>query len=487
MDRRATFIPDAVERHGQAAKRFQSLCAMHGIAPGEGGGLRGLVARLREDRHLAMDFWAMVGDLSERERGTLSDDEMLNVVVEGSTGHEVAALPQDDRKAAEMLQQMLAGVDVVEPGLPDAIERPEDDLLARSAAQPQAATHKPMDVTAAQRRIAEALLKLEQTSRELRAQLEELETAQKNEPQEEAAVSEETPKTPEKRATSGKSERAVFSSAMAETKRDFAPPPSLLKEETVAESIAPASGSVLGLSRSKPTFAEPEDDPAIPVPLSEYEESTRRGWGFRIAWGAVALVVAGALWFVAKQGNANAASEAVRNQMNVFWQELHAISKKGTPEGSPPASPPAAVAPPAVEEKTPPDATAAPAPAAVTPEKEVASTKPEPSTPPAEHLSGISANVVRISAGEMEARLVTSRVPAYPLAAKERGIAGTVTLEALISKSGAVQQVHAVDGDPSLRAAAEDAVRRWRYQPYLVNGQPVEAATEVKVAFRLPE
>jgi TonB family protein len=86
----------------------------------------------------------------------------------------------------------------------------------------------------------------------------------------------------------------------------------------------------------------------------------------------------------------------------------------------------------------------------------------------------------------MEANLVASRVPIYPEAAKAMGIEGPVVLEVTISRSGTVDFARAVSGDPHLRAAAEEAVMKWRYKPYSSQGRAVEAATQVRVVFKLP-
>jgi TonB family protein len=96
-------------------------------------------------------------------------------------------------------------------------------------------------------------------------------------------------------------------------------------------------------------------------------------------------------------------------------------------------------------------------------------------------------DLVRVPASTMEVNLVTSRVPVYPETAKAMGIEGPVVVEAAISRSGAVEYARAISGDPHLRAAAEEAVTKWRYKPYLINGNAVEAATQVRVVFKLPE
>jgi TonB family protein len=95
------------------------------------------------------------------------------------------------------------------------------------------------------------------------------------------------------------------------------------------------------------------------------------------------------------------------------------------------------------------------------------------------------ANTVRVPASVMEANLVTSRVPAYPEAAKAEGIQGPVVMETVISKSGTVDHVRVIEGDRQLRSAAEEAVLKWRFRPYVLNGQPVDVVTMVRVEFRL--
>jgi protein TonB len=64
-------------------------------------------------------------------------------------------------------------------------------------------------------------------------------------------------------------------------------------------------------------------------------------------------------------------------------------------------------------------------------------------------------------------------------------VQGTVVLDAVVNPEGAVTQVKFVSGPEQLSSAAIDAVRWWRYEPYLVNGQPATIETTVAVDFRL--
>jgi protein TonB len=85
----------------------------------------------------------------------------------------------------------------------------------------------------------------------------------------------------------------------------------------------------------------------------------------------------------------------------------------------------------------------------------------------------------------MAGNLLEKTVPQYPAIAKAARIQGTVVLQATISKSGSIQNLRVISGPPMLQQSALDAVRSWRYKPYLLNGDPVEVETTVNVVFNL--
>ncbi len=99
----------------------------------------------------------------------------------------------------------------------------------------------------------------------------------------------------------------------------------------------------------------------------------------------------------------------------------------------------------------------------------------KPSTPPK----------LSISSGVMAGNLLEKTVPQYPAIAKAARIQGTVVLQATIAKDGAIQNLRVINGPPMLQQAAIDAVRSWRYKPYLLNGEPVEVETTINVVFNL--
>jgi len=98
---------------------------------------------------------------------------------------------------------------------------------------------------------------------------------------------------------------------------------------------------------------------------------------------------------------------------------------------------------------------------------------------------GYLLNRVRVSGGVEERNLIVKIVPKYPEYAKENRIQGTVVLHAIIDKQGKVAELHTLSGHPSLAPTALEAVRQWRYKPYLLNGEAVEVETTITVNFNL--
>lgn len=92
---------------------------------------------------------------------------------------------------------------------------------------------------------------------------------------------------------------------------------------------------------------------------------------------------------------------------------------------------------------------------------------------------------VRVSAGVTNGLLVKRVQPPYPPLARQARIQGTVVLQAEISKTGDIQNLRLISGHPMLAPAAIEAVKQWKYKPYLLNGEPVEVETTVQVNFTL--
>ncbi|MFZ0663152.1 MAG: TonB family protein [Acidobacteriaceae bacterium] len=95
------------------------------------------------------------------------------------------------------------------------------------------------------------------------------------------------------------------------------------------------------------------------------------------------------------------------------------------------------------------------------------------------------ATPLRVSPEVMAGQRMGGTDPKYPAAAKKAKIQGTVVLKAIIGKDGSVKKVTVVSGPKELRKSSVDAVRTWKYKPFLLNGDPVEVETQVNVVYSL--
>lgn len=112
-----------------------------------------------------------------------------------------------------------------------------------------------------------------------------------------------------------------------------------------------------------------------------------------------------------------------------------------------------------------------------------AAAAPPPPPPP----KAATPKRIRVGGQVESARLIFQPKPEYPPLAKMARIQGTVRLEAIISRDGTIQDLKVMSGHPLLVKSALEAVQRWRYQPTLLNGEPVEVVTEIDVNFTLAE
>jgi periplasmic protein TonB len=113
----------------------------------------------------------------------------------------------------------------------------------------------------------------------------------------------------------------------------------------------------------------------------------------------------------------------------------------------------------------------------------LSSAAPPPPPPP----QAAAPKRIRVGGNVEAAKAIFKPSPEYPPLAKMARIQGVVRLAAVISKDGTIQDLKMLSGHPLLVQAAMSAVQRWRYQPTLLNGEPVEVETEIDVNFTLSE
>jgi protein TonB len=92
---------------------------------------------------------------------------------------------------------------------------------------------------------------------------------------------------------------------------------------------------------------------------------------------------------------------------------------------------------------------------------------------------------MRIASRVAEANLIHDVAPQYPPEAGRARIEGTVVLLAVIGTDGSVKDVRVENGLPILAQAAIDAVKQWRYKPYMIDGEPVEVDSRITINFTL--
>ena len=95
----------------------------------------------------------------------------------------------------------------------------------------------------------------------------------------------------------------------------------------------------------------------------------------------------------------------------------------------------------------------------------------------------VTPHVVPISAGIASGMLIHKTAPLYPRYAQEAHITGTVVLKATITKQGSIEGIQVISGPKILAPSAVDAVKTWKYRPYMLDGQPVAVETDIKVVF----
>jgi protein TonB len=92
---------------------------------------------------------------------------------------------------------------------------------------------------------------------------------------------------------------------------------------------------------------------------------------------------------------------------------------------------------------------------------------------------------IRASQGVTQGMIIRKIQPAYPPLARQARIQGPVVLQAEIGKDGSIQNLRLISGHPMLAPAAIEAIKQWKYKPYILNGEPVEVETTITFNFTL--
>jgi protein TonB len=110
-----------------------------------------------------------------------------------------------------------------------------------------------------------------------------------------------------------------------------------------------------------------------------------------------------------------------------------------------------------------------------------------PPPPVKEAPKPVTPKQIRVGGNVQAARLINQPKPTYPPLARQARIQGVVKFNAIIGRDGTIQNLSLISGHPLLVPSATEAVRQWRYQPTLLNGEPVEVVTQIDVNFTLSQ
>ena len=518
--------------------KFESVFDMHGVKIGSPEDLGGFIEKLRSDRYFAMDFWDIAQ--SAGQLGKISQTEIRHMVVRWVGGPGV----QDTDRAVEELKQIQSEFDGRSAKETPVVDPPQSDEAAQSAAQDgQAKTEGNFDASSddaaappevgsrqnepaytigpdpgaeehvgafpysRSRQMDDALARLEINSNELKLQLENIDSRMSRiEPHIEDLSSRAA--VPAHRDSADDWVREPE----AESPQTGAGPvegPPVERRQTMQPSIhADGRGRILAIapvllvmvmlglmawlwkleygSRHRAASSAP----ASPVtPIAGKVAPSVTAAGLTPAPGAVPQSPGSAAVTPPNKVPAAADSALLSEKISSKSGPVdHASQRKNRTRRVSSAR-----QAPAVEEASDPSemdviATSAPGLAG-----EKSSTEDTgDAAPRLERRTGSTAsgaenmsNGISVSFGIMASHLIESRPPRYPKLARLAHIQGPVVLQAFISKNGTVDHVEAVKGHRLLRGAAKNAVKQWRYRPYLLNGRPVEVATIVTVNFRL--
>jgi protein TonB len=89
-----------------------------------------------------------------------------------------------------------------------------------------------------------------------------------------------------------------------------------------------------------------------------------------------------------------------------------------------------------------------------------------------------------LAQSNLEPVQVLKRVaPVYPAIAKQRRLAGILVVQATVGKDGKITNLELVSGPPVFRDAAFEALKQWQFKPAMLNGQPIDQSTQIRLAF----
>lgn len=481
---------EATQRFGDHIAEFSSLLDANHLRHGAPDDLFEFAGRLESSHQFRVDLAALARSVMRRERDELLLTDMVSIIAAAVGGPSIAETRRDITRPTNVLMEFLLGTGcwrqfgsasrASAAPVRQAVEEPRPLrvspwLTQASVVEGSEEPESRASLLGIAKELRETLARLESNAQEVRVHLDAIEgriNRMKAAP--EAPVVRPSPELEPLRHRSVE-DMAAASVVQPVAESTFAPDPEL-RSRAIFSHVFP------------PEELQSDDDFTAPT----FAYASEKGRGAVLMWiFVVLLVIAGVSFFFVHFGARGAWLSAGISRLKDAGAVLH---RAPATSGQTPATAPAtsttgaAAAPPAA---VPPAAQAPAGP--VTPAGNAAGGTVAPAATDGSDHSGSSAAGVasdrsgarRVGANVMEGYLLSAPRPEYPAGARANRVEGQVVLQATISKSGSIEALHVIKGPSSLRAAAVDAVRKWRYRPYVVNGRPVDVATTVYVNFSL--
>lgn len=495
---------EIVQRFGSYVAEVDSLLETDHVRHGSPDDLFEFARTLDSSNQFRLDLSTLVKSVVKRSNEEVLLTDMMSIIATSVGGPSIAETHADITKPTNTLMEFLLGTGCWRQfGLPSrptssnaVLQAPKpiphtetepvpiriplpDSHISKDSSAPKANEHlegQPslLDVS---NELRQTLSRLESSAEQVKLHLDSIERRiGKIKPQSE---------TPPAKASSGL--EPLLYRGFEETVDDKKAVPSLEEDEPIF-GARPAASNRAVFSPPEPRVSQ-EEDYDFSAPTFAYGSEKERSM---IPLGVLlvvllAILVGGAFYAFSGQGRTllKAGLSRFPNTRTHFANAPTPVNPAPTTTPSPASTP---ASPASVETSTAPSPATQPSPAKTEdgiPTPPTASEAAAPSDAQVAQVSSGNGKYRYVSANVMEGYLLSAPRPEYPSQARLAHIEGQVAMQATISRSGSIVTLHVTNGPSSLRSAAIDAVRSWRYRPYVVNGQAVPVATTVYVDFNL--
>lgn len=471
------------QRFGNDIAEFRSLLDTNHIRHGSPDDLFEFTRMLESDNLFRLDLSALVKSIVQKEHSEILLTDMVSIIAASVAGPSFADTRIDLSKPTNTLMEFLLGTgcwrqfgspsqpvsQTTPPPLrpPVRAEEPRPQRVSPPASSVPAApvtSGERASLLDASSELRQTLTRLEINTLQVKLHLESIEQRiSKIEPAPDAAPP-ETPSPPEPllHRAPGKPVPEKFSQLPVEPGPAFAPePPTYNRAVFSHQPYEPQSLADADDDFSSPTFSFATETGRNIVPIG------------------VLLVVVVIIALVLLFGHSRSGQTYLQSGLGA----IHSLFGNSPV----PAGAPAATRPPT---ETHPTASVTPLSGTSTPPADSGighSAAPSGASPDTstDDQNSVNPKLKYVPASVMAGNLLSAPRPEYPPRARAEHIEGQIAMQATISRSGSIRTLHVIKGPASLRSAAIDAVRHWRYKPYTVDGRPMEVATTVYVDFSL--